>query len=166
MAALGYLLIAVIVFMFGWYLIGVTDAKTTGVITGAAALLMGASVVFQGATVFGAAATAPIGALLLLWAIYGALVSGVGLLGTGGRAVARYALLRALAMLACAAWFFTHALLAGTSVTIAVAIPVFLQFIEEIVPIRAMAGLVGFLMLIAGVVSAGAGLAVYMNVLV
>jgi hypothetical protein len=166
MAALGYLLIAVIVFMFGWYLIGVTDAKTTGVITGAAALLMGASVVFQGATVFGAAATAPIGALLLLWAIYGALVSGVGLLGTGGRAVALYALLLSLAMLAFAAWFFTHALLAGTIVTIAVAIPFFLQFIEEIVPIRGMAGLVGFLMLIAGVISAGAGLAVYMNVLV
>jgi hypothetical protein len=166
MAALGYLLIAVIVFMFGWYLIGVTDAKTTGVITGAAALLMGAAVVFQGATIFGAPATAPIGALLLLWAIYGMLVSGVGLLGTGGRAVALYALLLSLAMLAFAFWFFTHALLAGTIVTIVVAIPFFLQFIEEIVPIRAMSGLVGFLMLIAGVVSAAAGLAVYMNLLV
>ncbi len=165
MAALGFLLIAVIVFMFGWYLIGVTDSRTTGVITGAAALLMGASVVFQGATVFGSASTAPIGALLLLWAIYGVLVGAVGIFGTGGRAVALYALLLSLAMIAFAVWFGAHGILAGTIVTLAVAIPFFLQFVEDIVPIPALSGLVGFLMLIAGVVSGAAGLGVYLNLL-
>ena len=65
MSALGFLLLAVIIFMFGWNQIGATDGKTTGLISGAAALLMGAAVVFQGATVFGASATAPIGALIL-----------------------------------------------------------------------------------------------------
>lgn len=166
MSALGFLLIAVIVFMFGWYLIGVTDAKTTSVITGTAALLMGAAVVFQGATIFGAAATAPIGALLLLWAIYGVLLAAIGFSNVGGRGLALYALLLSLAMLAFSVWFFTNGLVAGTIVTLAVAIPFFLQFIEEIVPVRALAGLVGFLMLIAGVVSAAAGLAVYLGVIV
>ena len=166
MSALGYILIAVIIFMFGWRLIGVVDAKTTGVITGAASLLMGAAVVFQGATVFGSNTLAPIGALLLLWAIYGALVSVTGFTNTGGRGLALYALFMALAMIAFAAWFATHALVGGVIVTIAVAIPFFLQFIEEIVPVRQLAGVVGFLMLVSGVLSAAVGLGVYLNILV
>ena len=165
MSALGFILIAVIVFMLGWQLIGVTDAKTTGIIAGAAALLMGASVVFQGATVFGSNSTAPIGALLLLWAIYGALIAAMGAFNVGGRALGLYALLLSLAMLAFAAWFFANGLTAGVLVTLVVAVPFFLQFIEEIVPVKAMRGLVGFTMLIAGVVAALSGLAVFMQVL-
>lgn len=165
MSALGFILIAVIVFMLGWQLIGVTDAKTTGIIAGAAALLMGASVVFQGATVFGSTSTAPIGALLLLWAIYGALIAAMGAFNVGGRALGLYALLLSLAMLAFAAWFFANGLTAGVLVTLVVAVPFFLQFIEEIVPVKAMRGLVGFTMLIAGVVAALSGLAVFMQVL-
>ncbi len=167
MAALGFILIAVIVFMFGWSLIGVTDRRTTGVIAGAAAILLGLAVVFQGGTIFASAATAPIGALLLLWAVYGLLVAGLGLTmtETGGRAVALYALFLSIAMVAFAFWFFTHGLLAGIIVTLSVAVAFFLEFIEEIVPIRPMAGLVGFVMLIAGIISALSGLAVYMNII-
>jgi hypothetical protein len=165
MSALGFILLAVIVFMLGWQLIGVTDAKTTSIIAGTAALLMGASVVFQGATVFGASSTAPIGALLLLWAIYGALIAAMGIYNTGGRALGLYALLLSLAMLAFAGWFFTNGLTAGVLVTLVVAVPFFLQFIEEIVPVKAMRGLVGYTMLIAGVIAAFSGLAVFMNVL-
>ncbi len=165
MAALGYILIAVIVFMFGWSLIGVTDRRTTALIAGAAAILLGLAVVFQGGAVFANAATAPIGALLLLWAVYGLLVAGIGLTETGGRAVALYALFLSIAMLAFAGWFAVHALVAGVIVTLSVAVAFFLQFVEEIVPIRPMAGLVGFVMLIAGVISGAAGIAVYMNLL-
>jgi hypothetical protein len=165
MSALGFILLAVIVFMLGWQLIGVTDAKTTSIIAGTAALLMGASVVFQGATVFGATSTAPIGALLLLWAIYGALIAAMGIYNAGGRALGLYALLLSLAMLAFAGWFFTNGLTAGVLVTLVVAVPFFLQFIEEIVPVKAMRGLVGYTMLIAGVVSAFSGLAVFMHLL-
>jgi hypothetical protein len=165
MSALGFILLAVIVFMLGWQLIGVTDAKTTSIIAGTAALLMGASVVFQGATVFGATSTAPIGALLLLWAIYGALIAAMGIYNAGGRALGLYALLLSLAMLAFAGWFFTNGLTAGVLVTLVVAVPFFLQFIEEIVPVKAMRGLVGYTMLIAGVISAFSGLAVFMHLL-
>lgn len=165
MSALGYILLAVIVFMLGWQLIGVTDAKTTSIIAGTAALLMGASVVFQGATVFGASSTAPIGALLLLWAIYGALIAAMGIYNAGGRALGLYALLLSLAMLAFASWFFTNGLTAGVLVTLVVAVPFFLQFIQEIVPVKAMRGLVGYTMLIAGVISALSGLAVFMHLL-
>ena len=165
MSALGFILLAVIVFMLGWQLIGVTDAKTTSIIAGTAALLMGASVVFQGATVFGATSTAPIGALLLLWAIYGALIAAMGIYNVGGRALGLYALLLSLAMLAFAGWFFTNGLTAGVLVTLVVAVPFFLQFIEEIVPVKAMRGLVGYAMLIAGAVSAFSGLAIFMHLL-
>jgi hypothetical protein len=165
MSALGFILLAVIVFMLGWQLIGVTDAKTTSIIAGTAALLMGASVVFQGATVFGASSTAPIGALLLLWAIYGALIAAMGIYNAGGRALGLYALLLSLAMLAFAGWFFTNGLTAGVLVTLVVAVPFFLQFIEEIVPVKAMRGLVGYTMLIAGVISAFSGLAIFMHLL-
>jgi hypothetical protein len=166
MAALGFLLLAVIIFLFGWNKVGVADAKTTSVIAGAAALLMGASVVFQGATIFGTASTAPIGALLLLWAIYGALVAGLGFWDvSGGRALGLYALLLSLAMIAFAVWFGANGSIAGVIVTLAVAIPFFLQFIEYIVPIRQLAGLVGFLLLIAGVISGASGIAVYLHML-
>jgi hypothetical protein len=165
MAALGFILIAVIVFMFGWNKIGATDSRTTAVIAGAAALLMAAAVVFQGATVFGTAATAPIGALLLLWAIYGALVAGLGWADTGGRALALYALFLAVAMIAFAVWFLSHGLLSGVIVTIAVAIPFFLQFFEYIGPYRSIAVFTGYLLLIAGVVSLASGIGVYMNLL-
>lgn len=166
MAALGFILIAVIVFMFGWNQIGATDGKTTGVIAGAAALLMAAAVVFQGATVFGATALAPVGALLLLWAIYGVLVAGLGLAGTGGRALGLYDLFLSVAMLAFALWFLTNGIFAGVVVTIAVAIPFFLQFIEYVVPIKALAGLTGYLLLIAGVISFAAGIGLYMNLII
>jgi hypothetical protein len=165
MFALGFILLAVIVFMFGWYMVGVSDPKTTSIITGTTALLMGAAVVFQGGTIFGASATAPIGALLLLWAIYGALIAGIGWMNTGGRALALYALLLSMAMVVFAFWFFTNGLPAGVIVTLVVAVPFFLQFVEEIVPVHALRGLVGFLMLIAGVVSVAAGLGVYLGLL-
>jgi hypothetical protein len=166
MSALGFILIAVIVFMLGWRLIGVTDARTTSLITGAVSLLMGAAVVFQGATVFGASTTAPIGALLLLWAVYGALVAGMGFSNVGGRALALYALFLSLAMIAFAAWFLLHGLAAGVIVTVVVAIAFFLQFVNEIVPVRSMTGFVGFVMLLAGLISGITGLAVYLGVLV
>lgn len=165
MAALGFILIAVIIFMLGWNLIGVTDRRTTAVIAGAAAILMGLAVVFQGGAIFSNAATAPIAALLLLWAVYGLLVAGIGLTETGGRAVALFALFLSVAMVAFAVWFFAHALVAGVIVTVVVAIAFFLQFIAEIVPIRPMLGLVGFVMLIAGIISLASGIAVYLNVI-
>ncbi len=40
MSALGFILLAVIIWLFGWNLIGVTDNRTTSIVTGAAALLM------------------------------------------------------------------------------------------------------------------------------
>ena len=165
MAALGFILIAVIVFMFGWNQIGATDPKTTSVISGAAALLMAAAVVFQGATVFGTTALAPIGALILLWAIYGALVAGVGLANTGGRALGLYALFLAIAMVGFAVWFFSQGLMAGVFVTIAVAVPFFLQFFEYVAPYRAIAVFTGYLLLIAGIISFAAGLGMYLNLL-
>lgn len=165
MAALGFLLIAVIVFMFGWNQIGTTDAKTTGVITGAAAALMAAAVVFQGATVFGTAATAPIGALLLLWAIYGALVAGMGLTDSGGRAVGFYSLFLSIAMIAFAIWFLVNGPIAGVIVTVAVAIPFFLQFLEYVVPYRSLAPIAGYLMLIAGVIGFASGIGLFLGVL-
>jgi hypothetical protein len=166
MSALGYLLIAVIVFMFGWNQIGTTDAKTTSIITGTAALLMGAAVVFQGATVFGSSATAPIGALLLLWAIYGALIAAAGFTNAGGRALGLYALFLALAMIAFAGYFVAHGVISGVIVTLAVAVPFLLQFFEYIVPYRSLTVLTGWLLLIAGIVSFAAGIGVYMNLLV
>jgi hypothetical protein len=68
-------------------------------------------------------------------------------------------------MVAFAFWFGAHGLAAGVIVTLVVAVPFFLQFIEEIVPVRAMRGLVGFLMLIAGVISLAAGWGVYMGLI-
>jgi hypothetical protein len=166
MAALGFILIAVIIFMFGWNQIGATDGKTTGVIAGAASLLMAAAVVFQGATVFGTADLAPVGALLLLWAIYGAIVAGLGIAGIGGRALGLYDLFLSVAMVAFAAWFLSAGIFTGVVVTIAVAIPFFLQFIEYVVPVRGLQGLTGFLLLAAAVISFVAGIGMYMNLLV
>ena len=164
MAALGFILLAVIVFMFGWNQVGATDAKTTGVITGVAALLMAAAVVFQGATVFGAVATAPIGALLLLWAIYGGLVAGMGLTDSGGRAVGLYSLFLSIAMLAFAVWFFVNGPVIGSIVTIAVAIPFFLQFLEYVIPARALAPIAGYFLLVASAIGFGAGLGLYLGI--
>jgi hypothetical protein len=163
MAALGFLLIAVIVFMFGWNQIGATDGRTTSVIAGSAAVLMAAAVVFQGATVFGTSALAPVGALLLLWAIYGALVAGIGISNTGGRALGLYALFLALAMIAFAVWFFTQGIIAGVFVTLAVAVPFFLQFFEYIAPYRALSVFTGYLLLIAGIISFAASLGMYLG---
>jgi hypothetical protein len=165
MAALGFILIAVIIFMFGWNQIGATDPKTTSVISGAAAVLMAAAVVFQGATIFGTSATAPIGALLLLWAIYGGLIAAMGLSDTGGRALGLYSLFLAVAMVAFAAWFASQGLTAGVLVTLVTAVPFFLQFFEYTVPYRAITVFTGYLLLLAGIISAVSGLAVYMHVL-
>jgi hypothetical protein len=109
---------------------------------------------------------APIGALLLLWAIYGALVAGFGLVGTGGRALGLYDLFLSVAMVAFAVWFLSQGILAGVIVTVAVAIPFFLQFIQFVAPVRALSSLTGYLMLIAAVISFAAGLGMYMNLLV
>jgi hypothetical protein len=166
MAALGFLLIAVIVFMFGWNQVGATDAKTTGIISGAAALLMAAAVVFQGASVFGASATAPVGALILLWAIYGGLIAGMGLTDTGGRAVGLYSLFLSVAMIAFAVWFFVNGPIIGSIVTVAVGIPFFLQFLEYVGPVRGLAPVAGYMMLVAGVIAFASGAGLYLGLLV
>ncbi len=165
MEALGFILIAVIIFMFGWNQIGVTDPKTTSIISGAAALLMAAAVVFQGATVFGTSTTAPVGALLLLWAIYGALIAGLGISDTGGRALGLYSLFLAIAMLTFAVWFGSHGSVAGVIVTGSVSVPFLLQFFEYIVPYRTLKVFTGWLLLIAGIASFASGVAVYLGAL-
>ena len=93
------------------------------------------------------------------------MVAGVGFWDTGGRALGLYSLLLSIAMVAFAVWFAAHALPAGVIVTLVVAVPFFLQFLEFTVPYRAITVLTGYLLLLAGIISAAAGLAVYMSVL-
>ena len=166
MDAIGFVLIAVIVFMTGWNLMGTTDIKTTAVITGAAAFLMGALVVFQGATVFSSAVTAPIGTLLLLWAIYGALVAATGFSETGGRALGLYSLFLSVAMAVFAIYFAAHAIPAGIIVTAAVGISFFLQFLAYVIPSRGLQRVTGWFLLVSGIVSAFAGFGLYIGLMV
>lgn len=166
MTALAFILIGAALFIYGWWLVGVTDERTTGLIVGALGVFLAAAALFQPATLFGSADVAPIGALILLWSIYALLVAGTGLWDVGGRALGLYSIFVALAMVVYLIYFVGVSFsIAGAVVSAILIVPFLLLFFQEVPPYPQLRTLTGWSFLISGVVTALTGFGVYLGFL-
>lgn len=152
MEALTYILLGAAMVAYGWYRVGVTEARTTGVVTGAAALILAGVAIFNPA---GSAPPVPIWALTGLSAIFGGLVA-LGALWevSEERTLGLYSLFFALAALliaGAAAATGVSILAAGVGVILAVTFG--LLFLSGILPAhRSFHSFTGWVTLIAGAV--------------
>lgn len=164
MEALTYILLGAAMVAYGWYRVGVTESRTTAVVTGAAALILAGTAIFNPA---GSPPSVPLWALMGLSAIFGGLAALTALWEvTEERTLGLYSLFFAVAALLIAgALASTGASFLGAGVGVILAVVFGLLFLSGILPAQSgFRRFTGWVTLIGGAVVALIGFAPLLGV--
>lgn len=171
------IVLGAVLYVQAWNLLRLTDIKIVGMISAAAALALGALVVFQTlplATVgsrdvdHGTA----VGAMIALWAIYAAALAGVALWDMKERALGFLGLFLAVTSLAFMVYFWDAlGTLDGVisnmmaAANLALAVLWGLLFFLQVPPFRRIQNITGYFFLVGGILVAVIGLAHLLDVI-
>ncbi len=149
MFPLGAVLLGAVMVAYGWYLAGLAESKTTGLIAGTAAIGL------VGGALWGSPGV-ELSTLFLLWGIFAALVAVVGLWEFETRALGFYALFLTIASLFYLI-LFLGASVAGLLVSLIAAVCFVLLFFQLTPPFPALQRINGYLFLVSGALVALVG---------
>lgn len=93
------LILGMVVFMHAWQLFGLSTPKTTGLVGAAGAILLALLLALRPLPLLSSASLTALSASVAVWAIYAALVAGVGLWGLDPRGLGFYSAYGAVVMI-------------------------------------------------------------------
>jgi len=99
MAVVAGLILGVVMFMHAWQLFGFSAPKTTGIVGAAGAILLALLLALKPLPLLTPASPTALSASIVIWAVYAALVAGVGLWGLDPRGLGFYSAYGAAVMI-------------------------------------------------------------------
>ena len=99
MEAVAGIALGVVVFMQAWQLFGLSEPKTTGIVGLVGAILLAALVAFKPLPMLTKATVEALAVSMVIWAVYAALVAGVGLWNLDPRGLGLYSAYAAVTMI-------------------------------------------------------------------